>query len=110
MATELLKSFETYVQPFFDHYQYLKTLEKELNEQPIKHHKYIGYGGRQISIGLILCKLLYKSKYDNMVQKYRQYILVDTEDNDFKEKMLIYLHNTIEYLSSVDVEKEIRLK
>jgi hypothetical protein len=104
-ASELIKSYEKYVKPFFDHYQKLPTLERELNTIPLQHHFYIGYGGRQISIGLTLGKKFHTNSFDSLKTSYQEYINNDKEDEEFKKKMQNHFDNTVEFLEQNDIDK-----
>jgi len=104
-ASELIKSYEKYVEPFFDHYQNLKTLERELNTIPLQHHFYIGYGGRQIAIGLTLGKKFHPNNFDLLKTSYQEYINNDKEDEEFKKKMQRYFDSTVEFLEQNNIDK-----
>ena len=104
-ASELIKSYEKYVEPFFDHYQNLQTLEKELNALPLQHHFYIGYGGRQIAIGLILGKKFHHDSFNSLKISYQGYINNDKEDEEFKQKMQKYFDSAVTFLEQNDVDK-----
>jgi hypothetical protein len=104
-ATELKSEYERYVEPFFEHYKDLQTLEKEMNEMPLHHHDFIGYGGRQVSIGLVLCKRFNQESFAALKEAYKQYIFNDDEDADFKTKMEMYYDATIQYLETANIEK-----
>jgi hypothetical protein len=104
-ASELIKSYEKYVEPFFDHYQNLQTLEKELNAMPLQHHFYIGYGGRQIAIGLTLGKRYHPDNFDSLKKSYQDYINNDKEDEEFKKKMQKYFDNAVAFLEQNDIAK-----
>lgn len=104
-AIELIKSYEKYVVPFFEHYKNLEIIAKELNELPLKHHQYIGYGGRHIALGLVLGKLFDKKNFESLQQSYQEYILTDENGSEFKQKMQLYLESSIRYLNAVDIEQ-----
>ena len=104
-ASELIKSYEKYVEPFFEHYQNLQTLERELNTIPLQHHFYIGYGGRQIAIGLTLGKKFHPNSFDSLITSYQEYINNDKEDEEFKKKMQKYFDSTVEFLEQNDIDK-----
>jgi hypothetical protein len=104
-ASELIKSYEKYVEPFFDHYQNLQTLEKELNAMPLQHHFYIGYGGRQIAIGLALGKKYHRDNFDFLKKSYQEYINNDKEDEEFKKKMQKYFDSAVSFLEQNDIDK-----
>ena len=104
-AVQLINCYEKYIEPFFEFYKDLKNLEGELNEIPLRHHNYIGYGGRQISLGLILGNLFDKDNFESLKNLYQQYIQNDKEGDEFKNKMELYYANTLRYLKSKDIEK-----
>lgn len=104
-ASELIKSYEKYVEPFFEHYQNLQILESELNTIPLQHHFYIGYGGRQIAIGLALGKKFHPNIFDSLKASYQEYIINDKEDKEFKKKMQKYFDIAVEFLEQNDVDK-----
>jgi len=104
-ALELIKSYETYVEPFFDHYKELQILEKELNRLPLSHHYYIGYGGRQIAIGLILGKKFQSESFSLLKNAYQEYIINDKEGEEFKQKMQKYFDSAINFLDQNDIDK-----
>jgi hypothetical protein len=103
-SSELIKSYEKYVEPFFAHYKDLRTLEKELNEIPLHNHSYIGYGGRQIAIGLTLGMKFQKDNFDSLKNLYQEYILNDKEDEKFKQQMQKYFGSAIKFLEQNDVD------
>ena len=107
-ASELIKNYEKYVEPFFDHYQNLQTLERELNTIPLQHHFYIGYGGRQIAIGLALGKKFHPDSFNSLKTSYQEYINIDKEGEEFKQKMQKYFDSTIKFLEQNDIDKIIR--
>ena len=107
-ASELIKHYEKYVEPFFDHYQNLQTLERELNTIPLQHHFYIGYGGRQIAIGLALGKKFHPDSFNSLKTSYQEYINIDKEGEEFKQKMQKYFDSTIKFLEQNDIDKIIR--
>ena len=104
-ASELIKSYEKYVEPFFDHYQNLRTLEEELNAFPLQHHFYIGNGGRQIAIGLILGKRFHLDGFNSLKTSYQEYINNDKEGDEFKQKMHKYFDSTVTFLEQNDIDK-----
>lgn len=104
-ASELIKSYETYVEPFFDHYQNLQTLERELNAIPLQHHLYIGYGGRQIAIGLTLGKRFHPDSFHSLKTSYQEYINSDKEGDEFKQKMQKYFESAVTFLELNDIDK-----
>jgi hypothetical protein len=104
-ASELIKSYEKYVEPFFDHYQNLQTLEKELNAMPLHHHLYIGYGGRQIAIGMALGQRFNRDDFDVLKKSYQEYIDNDKEGEDFKKKMQKYFDSAVSFLEQNDIGK-----
>jgi hypothetical protein len=104
-ALELIKSYEKYVEPFFEHYHNLQTLERELNTTPLKHHFYIGYGGRQIAIGLTLGKIFHPKNFDLLKTSYQEYINNDNEDEEFKKIMQKYFDSTVAFLEQNTIDK-----
>ena len=104
-ASELIKSYEKYVEPFFDNYQNLQTLERELNAMPLQHHFYIGYGGRQIAIGLILGKRFHPDSFNSLKTSYQEYINNDKEGEEFKQKMQKYFDCAVTFLEQNDIDK-----
>jgi len=104
-ASELIKSYEKYVEPFFANYQNLQTLERELNTIPLQHHFYIGYGGRQIVIGLALGKKFRRNDFNLLKISYQEYINNDKEGEEFKQKMQKYFDSAVEFLEQNDIEK-----
>jgi hypothetical protein len=102
-ATGLIKSYEEFVEPFFENYKDLATLEKELNRLPLEHHFYIGYGGRQIAIGLTLGKKFQKDNFETLKRTYQEYILNDKYGEEFKEKMQRYFDSAVSFLGKIDV-------
>ena len=107
-ASELIKHYEKYVEPFFAHYQNLQTLEKELNTIPLQHHFYIGYGGRQIAIGLALGKKFYPDSFNSLKTSYQEYINNDKEGEEFKQKMQKYFDSAVKFLEQNDIDKILR--
>ena len=107
-ASELIKNYEKYVEPFFAHYQNLQTLEKELNTIPLQHHFYIGYGGRQIAIGLALGKKFYPDSFNSLKTSYQEYINNDKEGEEFKQKMQKYFDSAVKFLEQNDIDKILR--
>ncbi len=104
-ASELIKSYEKYVEPFFDHYQSLKTLESELNAIPLQHHFYIGYGGRQVAIGLTLRKRYHPDSFNSLKVSYQEYINNDIVGEEFRQKMQNYFDSAITFLEQNDIDK-----
>jgi hypothetical protein len=104
-ASELIKSYEKYVEPFFEHYNDLLTLEKELNEKPLHHHFYIGFGGRQIVIGLVLGKKFQRNNFGSLKDAYQEYIDNDEYGEEFKQKMQKYFDSAISFLEYNDIDK-----
>lgn len=104
-ASELIKSYEKYVEPYFDHYQNLQTLEGELNATPLQHHFYIGYGGRQIAIGLALGKKFQRNNFDALKNSYQEYINNEKEGEDFKQQMQKYFDSAVAFLEQHDIDK-----
>jgi hypothetical protein len=105
-AEKLVINYEEYVEPFLHRYNDLRTLEMELNQLPLSHHPYIGYGGRQIAFGLVLAKRFNQEKFDSLVTAYRNYIdtIYKDEDTLIKE-MGKFFENTLAYLEQVDINK-----
>ena len=83
----------------------MQTLERELNTIPLQHHFYIGYGGRQIAIGLTLGKKFHPNSFDSLITSYQEYINNDKEDEEFKKKMQKYFDSTVEFLEQNDIDK-----
>jgi hypothetical protein len=106
-AFELIKSYEKYVEPFFDNYKNLQTLERELNTIPLQHHFYIGYGGRQIAIGLALGKKFQSDNFNSLKTTYQDYINNDKEGEEFKRQMQKYFDSTVAFLEQNDIDKVI---
>lgn len=104
-SVELIKSYEKYVEPFFEHYTNLETLEKELNTIPLKYHFYIGYGGRQIVIGLALAKKFQSNNFNALKSSYQDYINNDKEDEKFKQKMQKNFDSAVAFLEQNDIDK-----
>jgi hypothetical protein len=107
-AAELIESYEKYVEPFFEHYKDLRTLEKELNEKPLHHHIYIGYGGRQIALGLILGKKFQNDTFNSLKEDYQEYIINDENGEEFKQKMHKYFESAIAFIEQNDIDRMIR--
>jgi hypothetical protein len=103
-SLELIKSYEKYVEPFFEHYKDLQTLEKELNSIPLQPHFYIGYGGRHIAIGLTLGKKFQKDNFNSLKTSYQEYIN-GKEGEEFKHKLQKYFESAITFLEHNDVDK-----
>jgi hypothetical protein len=108
-AEKLIISYEEYAEPFLHRYNDLRTLEMELNKLPLSHHPYIGYGGRQITFGLVLAKRFNKEKFDPLVIDYRNYIdtAYQDEEDAFRKNMEKFLETTVTYLEQVDINKAI---
>jgi len=104
-ASDLIKSYEKYVKSFFEQYKDLRTLEKELNEKPLRHHFYIGYGGRQIAIGLSLGMKFQRDNFSSLKESYQEYIINDVYGDEFKQKMQKYIDSTIAFLQQNDIDK-----
>jgi hypothetical protein len=104
-ASELIENYEKYVEPFFEHYKDLRTLEKELNENPLGHHFYIGYGGRQIAIGLTLGKKFQSDTFNSLKDAYQEYINNDENGEEFKQQMQKYFDSTIAFIEHNDIDK-----
>lgn len=104
-ALELTKSYEKYVEPFFDHYQNLQTLERELNADPLQHHFYIGYGGRHIAIGLTLGKKFRRDNFSSLKTSYQEFINNDKEGEEFRQKMQKYFVSAVAFLEQNDIDK-----
>jgi len=75
-----------------------------MNTLPLHHHSELSYGGRQIAFGLILRKRFIPEKYEQLVDQYREYIIRDKENEDFKKAMLIYLERTVDFLRTHNIE------
>jgi hypothetical protein len=106
-AVELINSYEKYIEPYFEYYKDLRKVEKDLNELPLRHHPHIGFGNRQISLGMILGKRFDKENFSSLADLYKEYILNDDEDLEFKVKMEMYFEKTLEILNTVAIEKAI---
>jgi hypothetical protein len=104
-AKELIKSYEKYVEPFFKQYKDLQTIEKELNTIPLQHHFYIGYGGRQIAIGLSLGKKFKPDSFDSLKSSYQEFINNDKEGDEFKQQMQKYFDISVAFLGQHDIDK-----
>jgi hypothetical protein len=104
-ASELIHNYEKYVEPFFEHYKDLRILERELNEIPLKHHYYIGYGGRHIAIGLALGKKFKKSEFDSLKASYQEYIANLEHGEDFTQKMQKFFDSAVVFLQNHDIDK-----
>ena len=106
-ANNLIKSYEKYVEPFFEHYNDLKSLEKELNQIPLQHHNFIGYGGRQIALGLTLGKKYQKENFSTLKTAYQNYVDNDDEGEEFKQKMQKYFDSAIFFLDNNNIDNHI---
>jgi hypothetical protein len=104
-SLDLIKSYEKYVEPFFEHYKDLQTLESELNAIPLQHHFYIGYGGRQIAIGLTLGKKFKSENFNSLKASYQEYIATDKEGEEFKLQMQKYFDSTVTFLEQHNIDK-----
>lgn len=99
-ANQLVGSFKKIISPFFEHYNNLNTLEAELNRIPIKYHSFIGYGGRQVVLGLYLGKKFHPEKFSVLTEAYQYFIESDTDDEDFKTEMRNLYNLAIHYLDN----------
>jgi hypothetical protein len=104
-SLDLIKTYEKYIEPYFEHYKDLRILEMELNKTPLQHHYYIGYGGRQIAIGLVLGKKFNKDTFSSLKSYYQDYILNNENDHEFKEKMQKYFDSALIFLEHNDIDK-----
>jgi hypothetical protein len=104
-AFELIENYEKYVEPFFEHYKDLQTLEKELNEKPLRHHFFIGDGGRHIAIGLTLGKKFQSDTFNSLKYAYQEYINSGENGEEFKQQMQKYFESTITFIEHNDIDK-----
>jgi len=72
-ADNLIKSYEVFVEPFFNKFNSLSSIEIELNSIPIKRSKYMTIE-KHVIAGLILCKKLEPASFDIISKAYETYL------------------------------------